>query len=190
MPVKDLNEVTTKTTQELWWLGMLQGTLAVFFGITALFWPGLTLTTLVYLFSAFVLAWGIVEVVHGLLSPERRDTWWMTLVFGLVGLGVGVYLVRHPDVSFKTFILLLGLTLVVRGILDVVEAFLNRDEGDTRRVMVTLAGVAAVVAGVVLLKQPESGGVAFVWVLGLYALVYGVIGWVVAYAARERWLER
>jgi uncharacterized membrane protein HdeD (DUF308 family) len=163
--------------------------LAVFFGITAIFWPGLTLVTLVYLFSAFVLAWGLTEVVHGLLSTERRDTWWMTLLFGLVGLGVGVYLVRHPHVSFTTFIVLLGLTLVARGILDVVEAFLNSGD-DARRTLLTVGGIAAVVAGVVLLKQPESSGVAFVWVLGLYALVFGTLSAVVSYEARGRWLHR
>jgi uncharacterized membrane protein HdeD (DUF308 family) len=36
-----------------------------------------------------------------------------------------------------------------------------------------MIGAIAIVAGVVLLFQPESSGVAFVWILGLYALLTG-----------------
>ncbi len=177
-------KTVTNTMGELWWLVLMQSVLAIFFGIVAIFWPGLTLVTLVYLFSAFVLAWGILEIVHALMSIGRRDTWWFTLLFGLIGLVVGVYLVRHPGVSFATFILLLGLTLIVRGIFDVVGTFID-DRLATHRVLLLIAGAAAVLAGIVLLLQPVAGGVAFVWVLGLYALVFGTISLVVSLDTRN-----
>ncbi len=36
-----------------------------------------------------------------------------------------------------------------------------------------LVGLFAGLAGIVMLFQPVSGGVAFVWILGLYALITG-----------------
>ncbi len=173
---------------ELWWLGLMQSVLAIFFGIAAIFWPGLTLLVLVYLFSAFVLAWGIIEIVHALMSIGQRDTWWLTLLFGLAGLIVGVYLVRHPDVSFATFILLIGLTFTVRGVLDIVGTFLDR-RSTTHRALLLIAGIAAILAGIITLRQPVAGGVAFVWVLGLYALIFGAINFTIALEARQALLE-
>ena len=163
-----------RTVNELWWIGAIQGTLAIFFGISAIFWPALTLVTLVYLFSAFVLSLGIVEVVHGLISIRARSTWWVTLLIGLISLGVGVYLMRHPDISFGTFILLAGLALIARGLLDVVRAFIDKNTTTNKALMIA-AGVLAIVAGIVILMQPLAGGIAFVWVIGLYAIIFGTI---------------
>lgn len=168
----------------LWWLLMTQSVLAILFGIAAVFWPGLTLVVLVYLFSAYILVWGVVELVHGLMSMRRRGTWWLTVILGLVGVGVGVYLVRHPHLSFATLILLLGLTLIVRGVLEVVEGFLD-DISASSRVLALFVGVLAVVAGIVVLLQPVKGGVAFVWVIGLYALFYGALTFVLSLEARS-----
>lgn len=176
--------LTPKAVSEMWWLGLTQGILAIFFGITAVFWPGLTLVTLVYLFSAFVLLWGMIEILHGLLSIQRRSTWWLTLVFGLVGLGVGIYLIRHPRVSFATFILIAALTLIVRGLLDALSIFLDK-RAASYKILMAILGVAAIIAGIILLLQPVAGGVAFVWILGLYAIIFGLLIAVVSLETHE-----
>lgn len=173
---------------ELWWLALLQGIVAVFFGLAAVFWPELTLVTLVYLFSAFVLAWGIVEIINGFLSIKRRDTWWLTLLFGLAGMGAGIYLVRHPNVSFTALILIIGLLLIARGLLDLVGAFMDK-RGLTHRTLSVIVGAAALAAGIILLFQPENGGVAFVWVLGLYALIFGALTIALSIESREYWSD-
>lgn len=165
-------QAVQKVVNDLWWVGVLQGVVALLFGIAAVFWPSLTLVTLVYLFSAFVLAWGIASVVEAILAINHRSTWWMTLIFGFVGIGVGVYLVRHPDVSFNTLILLIGFTLIIRGIFDVLGAFVDQVTA-TGKVFWTIAGLAGILVGIIILTQPVAGGVAFVWILGLYALLVG-----------------
>lgn len=168
---------------ELWWVFLLQGLVAVFFGIASIFWPGLTLVALVYLFSAFVLVWSIVEIIHGFLAIRRGGTWWLPLLFGLIGLGVGVYLVRHPEVSFTTLILIMGLLLIGRGLLDVVDALMRRHT--RHRILSFIVGAAAILAGILLFLQPREAGVAFVWILGLYALIYGTLTIALAFEVRE-----
>lgn len=168
------DNTTHSILNHYWWLGLFQGILAVFFGITAIFWPGLTLVALVYLFSAFVLAWGIIEIINGFLQIGHRSSWVLTLLFGILGLAAGIYLVRHPGVSFTALIIVIGLLLIARGILDIVGIFLDKKSGGHKALM-GIVGVAALAAGIIILFQPVSGGVAFVWVLGLYALVYGAL---------------
>ncbi len=83
-------------------------------------------------------------------------------------------MLRHPHVAFATFILLIGFTLIVRGVFEGVAAF-SDSMASTNRVLMIIASVVAILAGIVLLFQPASAGVAFVWILGLYALVTGPI---------------
>ncbi len=163
---------------------MAEGVVALLFGIAAVFWPGLTLLILVYLFSAFVLAWGISSIVHGILSIRYRSTWWLTLLFGIVATGVGVYLVRHTTVSFKTLIILIGFTLIIRGIFDLVSVVIEKANATTR-VLWGILGLAGIIVGIVILNQPVAGGVAFVWVLGLYALVAGPLMIAMSIDARD-----
>ena len=175
--------VSDRAVNELWWIGMIESVLAIFFGITAIFWPGLTLLVLVYLFGAFVLALGNLQVFAGIMSYGRRGTWWVTLLLGILGIGVGVYLLRNPDVSLPTFILLVGLLLVARGLFDITRAILDRSL-PLNRILLAVIGVSAIVAGIFILLQPETGGVAFVWVLGVYALILGMLGMAIALGLR------
>ncbi len=167
-------KVTSKLLTELWWLRVVQAIVAILFGIVGTFWPGLTLVTLVYLLSAFVVAIGLTEVVRGLMNAGARDTWWMTLIIGIVTFGVGVYLARHPDVSFATFIVVVGVSFIVWGVMDVVRAFIERI-ATPYKVLTYISGLAGVAAGIITLSQPAAGGLAFVWVLGLYAFIYGIV---------------
>ncbi|MDB5164176.1 MAG: hypothetical protein JWS12_794 [Candidatus Saccharibacteria bacterium] len=155
---------------------VVRGVAAILFGAAAVFWPGLTLVTLVYLFSAFVLANGLVNLVGSLHQLSKRSVSLplraLTTVLGALEIGVGVYLLRHPGVSFVTLIILIGFMLIVRGVFEIVAALFDGGSATARTLMV-LAGLLAAIVGVVVLFQPETSGVAFVWLLGLYALISG-----------------
>jgi uncharacterized membrane protein HdeD (DUF308 family) len=155
----------------------LRGIVAILFGIAAVFWPGITLVTLVYLFSAFILATGLVTLITGLVdaSQEKNSVLSQVLpvVIGVVEIGVGIYLLRHTDVAFDTLILLIGFVLVLRGLVEVFGGLFEDAISGMFRTASVLVGALAVIAGIVLLFQPESGGIAFVWILGLYALLAG-----------------
>lgn len=165
-----------RTLNDAWGGLAFRGMLAVVFGIAAVFWPGLTLQTLVYLFGGFILASGLLGMVWALLNVYNPASSTLSRVLGLglaVGeVGVGVYLLRHPEVAFNTLILLIAFTLIIRGVIDLVTG-LFEDGGAMHRTVMVVGGVIAAVVGVVLLFEDESTGVAFVWILGLYALVTG-----------------
>jgi uncharacterized membrane protein HdeD (DUF308 family) len=160
--------------QALWWGLTFRGLVAVLFGVAAVFWPGLTLLTLLYLFSTWVLVEGVVRLVTGINRMTASPLSFLTVVVGLFQVGVGIYLLRHPAVSFATFILLIGFTLIVSGVVEVVST-LSSGDTMTGRTLAALVGLAAAVAGILMLFQPEKSGVAFVWILGLYALITGPV---------------
>ncbi len=167
----DVREETYLTGQ--WWVLTVQGIAAVLFGVAAVFWPGMTVVSFIYLFGLYLLVAGVVSLLGGLFSVNKRGTWVLSVLLGLVMLGIGVYLLRHLDTSFALLVTLVGSALVVWGVVEVVVALSRTDALATSKTMAVMAGVVAVLAGVVMFFQPEAGGVAFVWVVGLFALVNG-----------------
>lgn len=159
---------------ELWWVNMLKATVAIFFGLVTVFWPGITLVVLIYLLSAFVIVVGIIETIHALMSIKRRNTWWVSLIVGLGVLAVGLYLVHHPSASLSSFILIVGIAFMGWGLLELVQSFVNRLSSGYR-VLSLIAGIVSLAVGISVIVQPVSGGLAFVWVLGLFGIIYGIV---------------
>lgn len=153
---------------------MAQGIVTTLFGIAAVFWPGLTTETLIYLFAAFLLLDGVAALALGLAQLRNFMKGLLLILVGLLQLGVGAYLVRNPEVAFATFILILGFVLVLRGIFAFMHAFTTSGTAPFKT-MHAMLGVLGVVIGIVIITQPVAGGLAFVWVLGLYALIAGPV---------------
>lgn len=160
---------------QLWGLAVTEGVLAILAGVALLFWPGATATLLVSVFGLFVLIWGVVELVKSLISLGNRQGWWVQLIVSVLFVALGVYLLRNVGIDLAAFILLVGFTFIVRGLFDVLTGLFGRDDAvvDNKGLHVVL-GVIGLVAGIVTLVQPAASGVAFIWVAGVYALVFGV----------------
>lgn len=162
---------------QLWGLVVTEGVLAVLAGIALLFWPAATAVLLVVLFGLFVLVWGAVGAIRSLVSVGRTNGYgsWIQLVFSVLLLVLGVYLLRNVDVSLALFILLIGFTFIVRGLFDVLTALFSRERAavENKGLLIVL-GLFGLVAGIVTLVQPVSSGLAFIWIAGVYALIYGV----------------
>jgi len=166
---------TASVTSDNWWALVSGGVAALIFGVVAVFWPGLTLLVLLYLFSAYVLIQGVVDVTSGLSSVSVADSWFLPVVLGAYELGVGIYLLRHPSVKFSTFIVLIGATLIARGVIEAVGAYFNALVTARNRALAYVSALAGLAAGIVILFAKVSGGVAFVWILGAYAITVGIL---------------
>ncbi len=161
---------------KFWWGWMIRGIVAILFGIAAVFWPGITLVTLIYLFAAFILISGLVSVVVGVCSVGKGGWGWLWgILLGMLEIGVGVYLVRHPGVSVSVFVILLAAVFIVRGVIEGVSVFVEKHGTATERTLTIIGAILAVVVGIVLMVYPVGTSVAFVWIVGLFALIEGPI---------------
>jgi uncharacterized membrane protein HdeD (DUF308 family) len=166
---------TANITKDNWWALVLGGVATLLFGLVAVFWPSLTLLVLLYLFSAFVLITGLVNIMAGLNTISKVESWFLPVVLGAYELGVGIYLLRHTAVKFSSFILLIGFTLIAYGVIEAVVAFFNNKATIKTQAISYICGVGGVVAGIVILFAKQSQGVSFVWILGLYAILVGAL---------------
>lgn len=166
----------SQLTKKLWGVLALRGIVAILFGLAVVFWPGLTLVTLVYLFSALLLIGGVVGLVVGVINISKNNVSMLAralaLVLGIAEIGVGIYLLKHVGVTLENFVLLAGLILIARGVVDGFSGLFEED-ATTNRTILTATGALSVIIGVIILMQPAASGIAFVWILGLYALIVG-----------------
>ena len=176
---------TVPLSSRLLGLAIGQGVLAILFGIIALFLPGLTVALLLLFFGIFVLVWGIVGLIVSLSRIKSYKFWWLELIFSLLAIGLAVYVLRNPVDTAAIFVVVIGLTFLVRGVIDLLQGlFGGTDEGESRAFYI-IVGLLGIIAGIITLLHPVSAGVAVVWVVGLYAILYGALGIAFAFKAQE-----
>jgi len=165
-----------------WQALLLRGILAVLLGIVALAMPGLTLGLLVLLYGVYVLTDGIMAIWVG----AKARAWWLLLA-GVLGVLVGVYTFFYPGITAVALLYLIAALAVVRGIFEIVTAIRLRKEMTGEWALI-LAGVISVLFGLVLFTRPAAGALAMVWLIGVWALFFGLI--MIILAVRLRGFRR
>lgn len=171
-----------------WWVLAVRGVIAVLFGLLALLWPGMTLLAFLVLFAAYALASGVVSVVGAVQNRKADNDWWQLLLIGLVGIGAGAIAVLHPGLTVLVLLLLIGAFALVTGMLDISAAIRLRRVIADEWLMI-LSGIASVVFGILMFLFPAAGGLALIWMIGIYATVTGGLMLGLAYRLRNRGLQ-
>ncbi len=156
-----------------WWGLELRGALTVAFGLLALFLPGITLGALVLVFGIYALAEGTVLLVMSFNKHYTRH-WWITLLQGLAGIGAGIVTFVWPAITAVALLTIIAIWAVVTGILEIVGAIRLRKEIKGEWLLI-LSGLLSLVFAYILLSNPAAGALALVWVIGVYAVAFGIL---------------
>ena len=162
-----------------WWVLGLRGLLAVVFGVLALLWPQRTVDVVVILFGAYALVDGLFSLFSALTTRTRRAAWWLVLMEAVMGIGAGIVTIAWPELTAFVFLYLIAAWAILTGILELAAAALLRRQLEGEWAL-GIAGVISMVLGVLLALRPESGLVAVAWIIGGYAVVFGVLFLVLA----------
>jgi uncharacterized membrane protein HdeD (DUF308 family) len=151
---------------------VLRGVLAVLFGIAAFVWPEITLEALVILFGAFSLVEGVFNVASALM--QREGYWGLLLLEGVFGVLIGILTFAWPGITALVLLYLIAGWAIVTGVFEIFAAVQLRKqiEGEW---LLGLGGLLSIIFGVLMALQPGSGALALVWLIGGYAVVFGVI---------------
>jgi uncharacterized membrane protein HdeD (DUF308 family) len=166
-----------------WWVFAVRGAAAILFGILALLWPALTLLTLVLLFGAYALVDGILAVAAGIAAYGRNERWWAVLLEGVAGVIIGVLTFLWPGTTALVLLFFIAAWAFITGILEIVAAIQLR-RVITNEWMMILGGVASILFGLLLVVFPGAGALGLTWLIGVYALVFGVMLLVLAFRLR------
>jgi uncharacterized membrane protein HdeD (DUF308 family) len=156
-----------------WWVVAVRGVAALLFGLLALIWPDITISALVLLFGAFALVDGVftVAAAFGDRRAEGRRGW--LLLQGLAGVAAGVVTFAWPGITTLVLLWWIAAWALVTGVLAIAAAIRLRRELEGEWLL-ALSGAVSVLFGILLAVRPDEGAVALAWLIGSYAIVFGV----------------
>jgi uncharacterized membrane protein HdeD (DUF308 family) len=157
-----------------WWLLLLRGIAGIVFGILAFAWPGLTLITLVLFWGAYALVDGVLALGAAFSGGAKPvPTWWL-IVVGLAGIAAGILTFMWPGVTAIVLIFFIGGWAIAHGVFEIVGAIRLRKEIDNEWWLI-LAGALSVIFGLLVIAAPGVGALTFIWVIGAYSIVFGIM---------------
>ncbi|WP_161975381.1 HdeD family acid-resistance protein [Tengunoibacter tsumagoiensis] len=167
-----------------WWLALLEGVALLIIGLLLLFSPGLTLLVLVQTVGFYWLISGILALVSLFVD---QTFWGLKLFAGILGILAGFAVIRNPLWSLvllpTLLILLLGIQGLINGVLKLWHAFQGGGIG-----MGVLGGVN-IIFGLILVLRPLIALAVFPYVLGVFAVVGGILAIAAAFRVRSAYVS-
>ena len=161
------------TLAKNWWMLLLRGICAILFGILAFVWPAMTLVTLILLYGAFAFVDGIFALVAAITGGAPAPRWWLAIV-GVLGIAAGLATWFWPGLTALVLLYFIAAWSIATGVMQIVGAIQLRKEIDNEWLLIA-AGVISVLFGGLLIAQPGAGAVAVLFIIGIYAVLYGLL---------------
>ncbi|WP_395638767.1 HdeD family acid-resistance protein [Pseudolysinimonas sp.] len=174
----------------IWWMILLRGIFAVLFGIFAIAFPDVTLVALAILFAVYAILDGVTTIAHAIRMRSRSSRWGWLLVQGILSVLAGIVAALFPVLTgvFGALIViyLIAFWAIVTGVAGFRAAHAMTDGG--RKTWAYVAAALSVLFGIALavmaVVSPGNAISALVLVIGIYAIIAGVV--LIAFAISAR----
>lgn len=168
-------------------LTMLNGILAIVFGLVAIIFPTITLYALALYFAISIIIGGVALSIGSYQQRNTHSNWPLSLFEGLVGLILGFIILFNPKASATAFVIIVGVWAVLMGLVFLVMYFGKRIPKPQTGFMLA-NGVASIIIGLLIFINPFESTRVITILIGAYALAYGVYSMVNnAKTRRTKW---
>jgi uncharacterized membrane protein HdeD (DUF308 family) len=158
----------TRTGQD-WRYPAVAGVVAILFGLAAILWPSLTIGVLLVLFAIYAIVYGALELVAMSRARAENRTWWTHLLIGVIGIAAGLITLFYPGVTGTLLVYFIAVWALAVGIAEILAGVTQQDW------FLGIAGGVTLAVGLVLFANAPAGALAMVWVIGILAIVRGVM---------------
>ena len=84
-----------------WWMTLLRGLFWILFGIVIFARPGISLVSLTLALGVVMFVDGVINTANAFSGRKEHDDWWVLLLVGLAGIGVGVLTFYNPQATAR-----------------------------------------------------------------------------------------
>lgn len=156
-----------------WWTLVLRGIFAIAFGVIAFALPAAALFALVLVYGAYALLDGIFAFYSMLTGRASGRRGWI-LLEGITGIIAGIVTFAWPAITAIALVYIIAAWAIITGFLEIMAAV------ELRRLiknewLLVVSGILSVVFGVLIAANPGAGALSIVWLIGLYAVIFGVL---------------
>jgi uncharacterized membrane protein HdeD (DUF308 family) len=181
-PLSDRDVFEVDEAEEVaksWWLFLIAGVTSLVFGalILAIDW---TVDEL----AAFV---GVLFIIQGaaflITKPLDGGTRSTNVIAGLLGIGAGIALLVWPGRGLYVLAVFVGIWVITSGLLHIVGAFVNRHAPHWW--LVLILGLIEVPIGIWAMRRPGLTLAVIVTLAGVWAIVTGIWQILIAFEVRS-----
>lgn len=129
---------------------------------------------LLYLFAAYALVDGVFAIVAAFRPFARHTRGWWLVAEAVIGILTGLVTLFLPGVTAIVLLYVIAAWFMFTGIVRTIAAISLRRQIENEWLMVS-SGVLSVVFGIILAVLPGVGLLSLAWLIGIYALVIGIL---------------
>lgn len=174
----------TSSLTRNWWVLALRGVAAIIFGVLAFLFPLQAIDVLVIFYGAFALVSGIFALGAALAGVHPGIPTWALVVQGLAGIVIGLITFFMREAAELAIIILIGAWEIVNGITTIAAAIRLRKEIEGE-LLLGVSGLLSVIVGVIILARPIVGAIMIAYLIGFYALFFGITMLALAFRLRS-----
>ena len=157
------------------------GLITLALGVIVLVWPSETLKVLSIVVGIQVLLFGIFRLISAFSSNAAAPG--LVGFIGVIGMVVGVAVLRHPFEAVAVLAVLLGVVWIVGGSIEFIGALV--EAGRPNRGLAAFSAALSIGAGVLVVSWPAPTVTVVAWISGLYLAGFGFVLCVTAFAIRS-----
>jgi uncharacterized membrane protein HdeD (DUF308 family) len=109
-----------------WWVLLLEGILSIVVGLVIFAWPGLSILSLAYLVGYWAIISGVLAIVTAVRLRQHIGNEWFYLLFGLVSVIFGGFVLFAPAAGLVYIILMISIYGFVGGVILIALAIRAR----------------------------------------------------------------
>jgi uncharacterized membrane protein HdeD (DUF308 family) len=160
--------------KKIWIFAVIRGVLAIIFGLVALFAPIATAIALAIVIGVFAIVTGVFDIIEA-IRHRGSSSMVLRIVLGAVSILFGILVLVWPGISLAILVIMVGVWAIITGILQIMSSVRHRAVPDSGWVWGIIGGALSILFGVVVLIWPGTGLVAIIWIIGIWAVVWGII---------------
>jgi uncharacterized membrane protein HdeD (DUF308 family) len=179
MDTEDVTEKYAVDVGRLWWLFGLVGLISVAAGVIFVAEPSNSIKALAVVFGIFALVDGIIELVMSF--SHRTENRGLAALLGVLGIVIGILLLRHTSHAVAAIGLLIGIWLVAAGVVRFMRALVS----SAHPVLQVAIALLEIVFGILVVSEPHIGYSTLAIIVGIWLIINGVIAIVMGFAVRS-----
>ncbi len=158
-----------------WWMPVLTGSLLILGSLLMIFFPVASFAGLAILFGWSLFVYGGLNFVFAIRNRDSFKGWIWYLMFGLIEMALGAYLLFQPALAAEALILYLGFWFTFIGISRISFAFVMKDMGIKNWGWTLIGGILVLIAAFFIILNPVIGMFSAVYLVSFAAFVTGLM---------------
>ena len=98
----------------------------------------------------------------------------LRIVWGAVSILFGILVLVWPGMSLGVLVIFVGIWAIIIGVLEIMASIRHRAIPNSGWVWGIIGGALAILFGILVLIRPGTGLITIIWIIGIWAIVWGI----------------